>query len=61
MKLYIRIGSLRKFQDLYERNEYLRKVLVKSTFNVYFIEVDDYSWIEKLLKSDSIKYEISDK
>lgn len=61
MKLYIRIGSLRKFQDLYERNEYLRKVLAKSAYNVYFIEVDDYSWIEKLLKSDSIRYEISDK
>lgn len=61
MKLYIRFGSLARFQDLFDSSEYLRQVLSQTRSNVYFIETDDTSEIERLLKGRSIKYDISDK
>ena len=61
MKLYIRLGSLRKFQDLYDSNEYLQKVLESDGCNVYKIKTDDYTEIRRLLNSRNIKFEISDK
>ena len=60
MKLYIRFGSLSKFQDLFDSNEYLRKVLSQTRSNVYDIETDDTSEIVRLLKSRNINYKISD-
>ena len=60
MKLYIRFVSLIKFQALYDSNEYLRKVLSQTRSNVYYIETDDTSEIERLLKSRTINYKISD-
>lgn len=61
MKLYIRFGSLARFQDLYNSSEYLQKVLSQTRSNVYFIETDDTSEIERLLKGRNIKFDISDK
>ena len=61
MKLYIRFGSLARFQDLYDSREYLQTVLSQTRSNVYFIETDDTSEIERLLKGRSIKFDISDK
>lgn len=60
MKLYIRFESLSKFQDLFDSNEYLRKVLSQTRSNVYYIETDDMSEIVRLLKSRNINYKISD-
>lgn len=60
MKLYIRFGSLHKFQCLYDANEYLQKVLSQTQSNVYFIETDNVYEIERLLISRGIKYKISD-
>lgn len=61
MKLYVRFGSLAKFQSLFDTNEYLQKVLSQTRSNVYFIETDDLTEIRRLLISRSIKFEISDK
>lgn len=61
MILYIRFGSLMKFQELYDDNEYLRKVISPTMSNVYFIETDDLTEINRLLTSRGIKYEINDK
>lgn len=60
MKLYVRFGSLVKFQNLYDSNEYLQKVLSQTKSNVYFIETDDLTEIERLLKSRNINYKILD-
>lgn len=62
MKLYIRFGSLARFQKLYDGSEYLQTVLAPTRSNVYHIETDDdTSEIRRLLKSRNINYEISDK
>ena len=60
MKLYVKIGNLRKFQELYDDNEYLRKVISPTRSNVYFIETDDLSEINRLLKSRNINYKITE-
>lgn len=60
MKLYIRFGSLAKFQKLFDENEYLQKVLSQTNSNVFFIETDDLTEIVRLLKSRNINYKISD-
>lgn len=60
MKLYVKIGSLKKFQELYDDNEYLRKVISPTMSNVYFIETDDLTEIRRLLISRNINFEISD-
>lgn len=61
MKLYIRFGSLARFQDLYDTNEYLQAVLGQTRSNVYLIDTDDLTEIRRLLTSRGIKFEISDK
>lgn len=58
MKLYIKLFSLTKFQNLFDDNKYLQKVLSETDSNVYFIETDDLSEIKRLLISNNIKYEI---
>ena len=60
MKLYIRVGSLAKFQELYDSNEYLRKMLTPTNYNVYWIETDDLTEINRLLKGRNINYVIKD-
>jgi hypothetical protein len=61
MKLYIRFGSLARFQDLFDSSEYLQKVLSQTRSNIYYIETDDTSEIERLLKGRNVNYAISDK
>ena len=61
MKLYIRFGSLARFQDLYDSSEYLQAVLGQTRSNIYFIETDDLTEIRRLLISRNINFEISDK
>lgn len=58
MKLYIRLDSLAKFQQLFNSNEYLQVVLSQTNSNVYFIETDDLSEIRRLLTLNRIKYKI---
>lgn len=63
MKLYIRFGSLEKFQNLFDTNEFLRIVLSQTRSNVYFIETDDKEElreIKRLLDGNRIKYDIKD-
>lgn len=45
---------------MYDSNEYLQKVLSQTKSNVYFIETDDLTEIERLLISRNINYKISD-
>ena len=61
MKLYIRFGSLAKFQRLFDSNEYLQTVLGQMRSNVYTINTGDHSEINRLLTSRGINFEISDK
>ena len=60
MKIYIRFRSLAKFQELFDENEYLQKVLSPTNPNVFFIETDNLTEIERLLKSRNINYVIKD-
>lgn len=60
MKLYIRFGSLAKFQQLFDSNEYLRVILSQTNSNVYFIETDDLTELKRLLIGNNIKFKISD-
>lgn len=60
MKLYIRFGSLAKFQRLFDSNEYLRSVLSPTTSNVYFIETSEHSYIIDLLNKNKINYRIKE-
>ena len=60
MKLYIRIGSLAKFQRLFDSNEYLQVILTPTNSNVYFIETDDLTEIKRLLIGNRIKFDIKD-
>lgn len=61
MKLYIRFGSMARFQNLYDSSEYLQKVLSQTRSNVYLIDTDDLTEIRRLLTSRGINFEISDK
>lgn len=61
MKLYIKFGSLAKFQNLFDTNEFLRIVLSQTRSNVYFIETDDKEElreIKRLLDGNRIKFDI---
>lgn len=60
MKLYIKFGSLSKFQDLFDDNEYLRKVLKPTNYNVYYIETNNIKEIIRLLESNGVNYKIKD-
>jgi hypothetical protein len=60
MQLYIKFGSLMKFQNLFDDNEYLRKVLKPTNYNVYLIETNNIKEIIRLLESNGINYKIKD-
>ena len=60
MKLYIRFGSLSKFQRLFDSNEYLQVILSQTNSNVYFIETDDLEELRELLSDNNIKFDIKD-
>ena len=58
MKLYVRFGSLAKFQRLYDSNEYLQVILSPTRSNVFYIETDDLEGLRELLKWHNIKFDI---
>ena len=63
MKLYIKFGSLAKFQSLFDDNKFIRSMLWQTWSNVYFIETDserDVDKIKELLNKNNIKHSISD-
>ena len=60
MKLYIRFGSLAKFQRLFDSNEYLQVVLTPTSSNAYLIETDDLSEVRRLLIGNNIKFDIKE-
>ena len=60
MKLNIKFGSLSKFQDLFDDNDYLRKVLRPTNYNVYLIETNNLTEIIRLLEGNGINYKIKD-
>ena len=60
MKLYVRFGSLAKFQRIFDSNEYLQVILTPTRSNVYFIETDDLSEVRRLLNGNNIIFDIKD-
>lgn len=56
MKLYIKFGHLSKFRQIYEKNEFLQKVLENETGIRWEFDSGHKNEIEKLLKG--IKYEM---
>ena len=63
MKLYIKFGSLNRFQSLFDGNKFIRSILGQTRSNVYFIESDcvsDVDKIKELLNENNIKYSMSE-
>lgn len=58
MKLYILIGSLFKFQNIFDESTYLRDALTYHNSNVYFIDTKDIAKLEAFLKNEGIRYKI---
>ena len=59
MKLYIRFGSLARFENLYKGNEFIKKVLKPTRSNVYLVEIDDKDDLQllvDLLVSAKVRY-----
>ncbi len=54
MKLYIRFGSLARFQSLFDTSEHLQTALDQTRSNVYTINTSDYSEIIRLLTGRGI-------
>lgn len=57
MRLYIRWGSLDKFRQLYERDDYLQEVLENETGIRWEFDSEHKDEIEKLLEG-RVKYEM---
>ncbi len=58
MQLYIKFGSIIKFQELLDESDYLKSVLRIREFNVYEIKTYDIFEIIKLLETNGVNYEI---
>ena len=58
MQLYIKFGSIMKFQELLDKSDYLKSVLILREFNVYEITTYDIFEIIKLLETNGVNYEI---
>ncbi len=61
MKLYIRFGSLTRFENLYRSNEFLKKTLEPTRSNVYIVDIDnndDLQLLVDLLVSAKIKHDL---
>ena len=56
MKLYIRFGSLARFDRLYKSSEFLQTVLTKETGIRWIFDSEHKEEIEKLLKG--VNYEM---
>lgn len=57
MKLSISLFDARKFEDLRDSNEYLRKVTSFAN-GMWYIDTDNTTEVERLLKKDRIRYSI---
>ena len=63
MKLYIRFGSLAKFQNLFDSNEFIRTILRQTRSNMYHIDTEikeEMAQLKHLLNKNNIKYSISE-
>lgn len=63
MKLYIRFGSLNKFQSLFDSNEFIRTILRQTRSNMYHVDTDikeEMAQLKHLLNKNNIKYSISE-
>ena len=63
MKLYIKFGSLNKFQSLFDDNKFIRSILGQTRSNMYHIDTDireEIAQLKYLLDKNNIKYSISD-
>ena len=58
MQLYIKFGSIIKFQELLDESDYLKSVLRIRELNVYEIKTYDIFEIIKILETNGINYEI---
>ena len=60
LQLYIRFGSLARFENLYKSNKLLKKVLEPTRSNVYLVDIgnDDLQLLVDLLVSAKIKYDL---
>lgn len=56
MTININMFSLSRFLDLYDKNEYLQKVLIPVGGNSYSVETDDTTEIRRLFVANRIKY-----
>ena len=63
MKLYIRFGSLAKFQNMFDSNEFIRTILRQTRSNMYHIDTEikeEMAQLKHLLDKNNIKYSISE-
>lgn len=63
MKLYIKFGSLNKFQSLFDDNKFIRSILGQTRSNMYHIDTDireEIAQLKYLLDKNNIKYSISE-
>ena len=61
LQLYIRFGSLVRFESLYKGNEFLKKVLKPTRSNVYIVDIDnsdDLQLLVDLLVSAKVRYDL---
>ena len=56
MKLYIRVGYIGAFTDLYNGSEFLQSVVENETGIRWWYDTDHQEGIEKLLKSRGINF-----
>ena len=63
MKLYIKFGSLAKFQNLFNSNEFIRTILQQTRSNMYHVDTEineEMAQLKLLLDKNNIKYSISE-
>ena len=63
MKLYIKFGSLNKFQSLFDSNEFMSTILRQTRSNMYHIDTEikkEMAQLKHLLDKNNIKYSISE-
>ena len=59
MELYIRFGSLAKFQRLFDSNEYLQDALTRHSAVKWGIAEGEDGKIEEMLKNSGFNFEIA--
>ena len=59
MKLYIRFGSLSKFQRLFDSNEYLQDTLTRHSAVKWGIAEGEEEGVREILKNRGFNFEIA--